>query len=84
MPIYEYLCTRCTLEFELRRSFGEADKPATCPKCNAKAQKLVSGFASKTGGSIQPLGKPYREALAEKASRGKPKATKVAERRSKK
>jgi len=52
MPIYEYLCTKCTLEFELRRSFSEADKPVTCPKCNAKAQKLVSGFASKTGGSI--------------------------------
>jgi len=84
MPIYEYLCTKCTLEFELRRSFSEADKPATCPKCNAKAQKLVSGFASKTGGSIQPPGKPFRKVITGKASRGKPKATKVTKRRSKK
>ena len=84
MPIYEDLCTKCTLECELRRSFSEAGKPATCPKCKAKAEKLVSGFASKTGGSIQPPGKPFRKLIPEKASRGKPETTKVTKRRSKK
>lgn len=83
MPIYEYLCTKCRTEFELRRSFSEVDKPARCPKCNSKAQKLVSGFASKTGSSIQPPGKPFRKAVAEKASRSQPRAVKATKRQSK-
>jgi putative FmdB family regulatory protein len=49
MPIYEYLCSKCGTEFELRRSFSEADKPAPCPKCGADSEKLVSVFASKSG-----------------------------------
>ncbi|MFC1999702.1 zinc ribbon domain-containing protein [Chloroflexota bacterium] len=60
MPIYEYLCPKCNVEFELRRPFSEADKSASCPNCNSKAQKLVSGFASKTGSYIQASGKPFR------------------------
>jgi putative FmdB family regulatory protein len=84
MPIYEYLCAKCGIEFELRRSFSEVDKPARCPKCNSKAQKLVSGFASKTGSSIQPPGKPFRKTVAEKASKRKKRVTKATRRQSKK
>ncbi len=65
MPIYEYLCTVCGTEFELMRSFGEASKPARCPKCNLKAQKLISGFACKTGSSIQVSPKPFRKSITE-------------------
>ena len=65
MPIYEYLCPKCTFKFELKRSFGEAEKPATCPKCKSKAQKLISGFACKTGGSIQSSPSPFREKITE-------------------
>ncbi|MDY6910947.1 MAG: zinc ribbon domain-containing protein, partial [Chloroflexota bacterium] len=46
MPIYEYNCPKCEHEFELRRSFSEADEPAICPECSHKAWRLISMFAS--------------------------------------
>jgi putative FmdB family regulatory protein len=69
MPIYEYLCPKCRMEFEIRRSFSEADKPAVCPKCNSEAQKLISGFACKTGSYIQASPKPFRGGIAEKVEK---------------
>lgn len=65
MPIYEYFCTKCGTEFELMRPFSEADKPGVCPKCNSRAQKSVSGFASKTGSYIQPPAEPFGKGIAE-------------------
>jgi len=65
MPVYEYLCTKCNIEFELRRPFSEADKAALCPKCNSEAQKLISAFGSKTGSYIQASGKPFRKQMRE-------------------
>ena len=65
MPIYKYLCPRCKTEFELRRPFNEADKPARCPKCNSDAQKLIAGFACKTDSYIQGAEKPFRKEIAE-------------------
>jgi len=61
MPVYEYLCPKCGTPFELRRLFSEADKPALCPKCNAKAEKLISNFASKTGSYLQSPSAPFRK-----------------------
>jgi len=61
MPIYEYLCPKCKIEFEVKRPFGEADKPAMCPKCNCEAQRLISGFACKTGSYLQASPKPFRK-----------------------
>jgi len=66
MPIYEYLCNKCETRFELRRPFNEADKPASCPECNSEAQKLLSGFACKTGSYIQASPKPFRKAISQK------------------
>ena len=65
MPVYEYVCTQCNTEFELIRPFSEADKPAQCPKCNGCAQKLMSGFACKTGTYLQVSPKPFRKETAE-------------------
>jgi len=39
MPTYEYQCLRCSLRFEVRRSFDDKSK-ITCPKCGGKAQQL--------------------------------------------
>ena len=64
MPVYEYLCPKCNIEFELRRPFSEADKAAVCPKCNSEAQKLISSFGSKTGSYIQASGKPFRKQVS--------------------
>jgi putative FmdB family regulatory protein len=59
MALYEYLCPKCRNQFELMRPMSEAEKPAKCPKCGSKAQKLISGFGSSTGDSIQPAGEPF-------------------------
>lgn len=51
MPLYEYQCTDCGNQFELRQKFS--DEPAKeCPKCSGAVQKLISqsGFALKGGG----------------------------------
>ncbi len=46
MPIYEFACQSCQAKFELRRSFGQADDPATCPQCQStQAKRLLSTFA---------------------------------------
>lgn len=77
MAVYEYLCPKCHKEFELMRPMSEADRPAKCPKCGSKAQKLVSGFGSTTGGSIQPAGKPFRKKTVVRAASSKVKAAKT-------
>jgi putative FmdB family regulatory protein len=51
MPIYEYQCSSCGNQFELRQKFS--DEPATeCPKCGGPIQKLISqaSFALKGSG----------------------------------
>ncbi len=65
MPIYEYFCPKCKTEFELRRPIGESDKGAACPHCGSEGQKLISGFASKTGSYIQGVVKPFRKGSTE-------------------
>ncbi len=83
MAIYEYLCPKCRREFEFMRPMSEADRPAKCPKCGSKASKLVSGFASKTGDSIQPPGEPFRKTTVARAAspRGGAKTAKSASKR---
>ena len=41
MPIYEYVCKKCHLRFELRRPIGE-DGGTPCPQCAGEAQRLFS------------------------------------------
>ena len=84
MAVYEYFCPKCRKAFELMRPMSEADKPAKCPKCGSKARRLISGFASKTGNSIQSPGEPFRKRVAARASRKKAKTTKTSKRRGKK
>ena len=44
MPVYEYRCTACNHQFELRQKF--ADAPADhCPKCGGAVHKMVSASA---------------------------------------
>jgi putative FmdB family regulatory protein len=83
MAVYEYLCPKCGKQFELMRPMSEAEKPAKCPKCGSRAQKLISSFGSKTGASIQAAGKPFRKKTAVRAPSGKAKAAKTTKRRTK-
>ncbi len=62
MPIYEYVCPRCKMEFELMRPFNEADKPANCPKCKSQGERLLSVFASTADSGIKvPDKEPFRK-----------------------
>ena len=52
MPIYEYRCTDCGTQFELRRKFGQADDPLVCPDCRSAAvRRLLSRFIAFTASS---------------------------------
>ncbi len=46
MPIYEYVCSKCGLKFELLRSINQCDKEASCPDCHSSAERVPSTFAS--------------------------------------
>jgi len=46
MPIYEYVCPKCNLKFELKRPFSESSEDATCPQCHTSAKRILSTFAS--------------------------------------
>jgi putative FmdB family regulatory protein len=83
MAVYEYLCPKCRKEFELMRPMSEAEKPAKCPKCGSKAQKLISGFGAKTGNSIQAAGEVFRKRTVIRAPSSKAKAAKTKKRRTK-
>jgi putative FmdB family regulatory protein len=54
MPLYEYQCKECGLEFEVRQKFSDA--PVTeCRDCGGAVSKLISqsGFALKGSGWYQ-------------------------------
>ncbi len=41
MPVYEYRCNVCNIQFDLRQEFS--DPPADrCPKCGGTVRKMVS------------------------------------------
>jgi len=44
MPTYQYRCPECGYEFEEFQSMTE-DAIETCPKCQGKTRRLISGGA---------------------------------------
>lgn len=54
MPLYEYKCQECGLQFEVRQKFSEAPI-SECRDCGGAVNKLISqsGFALKGGGWYQ-------------------------------
>jgi putative FmdB family regulatory protein len=46
MALYEYLCRDCDTSFELRRSFGDADRDVTCPSGHTDVRRKLSVFAA--------------------------------------
>jgi putative FmdB family regulatory protein len=41
MPIYQYICPKCNLKFELKQSFSD-ESIVVCPKCQNGARRLFS------------------------------------------
>lgn len=54
MPLYEYQCESCGLQFEVRQKFSD-DPISECRDCGGPVKKLISqaGFALKGGGWYQ-------------------------------
>jgi putative FmdB family regulatory protein len=54
MPLYEYQCKECGLQFEVRQKFSDAPL-SECRECGGGVSKLISqsGFALKGGGWYQ-------------------------------
>jgi len=42
MPIYEYICPKCGLKFEILSSLSDFNKKVPCLKCQHTAQRLIS------------------------------------------
>jgi len=45
MPIYEYICPKCSSKFELMRPMSQSDEKAACPKCGKPAPRAISRFS---------------------------------------
>ncbi|TET14993.1 MAG: zinc ribbon domain-containing protein [Dehalococcoidia bacterium] len=59
MPLYEYLCPECGLEFELLRPMSQVNEGAPCPRCNNGARRVLSTFAAfskSSSGTSAPVG----------------------------
>ncbi|MDT8420632.1 MAG: zinc ribbon domain-containing protein [Desulfuromonadales bacterium] len=54
MPLYEYQCESCGLQFEVRQKFSDKQLTA-CKECGGEVKKLISqgGFALKGSGWYQ-------------------------------
>jgi len=39
MPIYQYVCSKCNENFELKQGFND-DGVTSCPKCKSRARRL--------------------------------------------
>ena len=46
MPLYEYVCSQCDCRFELLRPISESSEEASCPRCQNRARRVLSPFAS--------------------------------------
>ncbi len=64
MPIYEYYCANCNLEYEAIRPASQADDQVPCKSCNQPGQRQLSTFSFKsnsfTAPKLKPAAKPKR------------------------
>ena len=64
MPIYEYYCAACNIEFEALRPASRSQEPAECKVCGAESERQLSTFSFKsntfTAPKLKPAAKPRR------------------------
>ena len=57
MPIYEFKCTKCNVQFELKRPMSQAGVRAKCPNDGAEGRRLWSAsLGARIGGKSRKLG----------------------------
>ena len=42
MPLYDFRCTKCNLEFEVSRPFSKATDPAYCPMDGGDCERIFT------------------------------------------
>lgn len=51
MPIYEYICLKCSNDFSVLQSMSSSEKDTTCSKCGSNnVKKKVSVFSANVAG----------------------------------
>ena len=60
MPIYEFYCASCNMEFEAIRPVSQADAPAPCKVCGKPGERQLSAFSFKSDTFTAPKLKPVR------------------------
>ena len=72
MPIYEYYCPNCNVEFEALRPASKAAEPAECKTCGQPAERQLSTFSFKsntfTAPKLKPATNPRRSYTANESS----------------
>ena len=58
MPIYEYYCASCNLEYEAIRPASQADEAVPCKTCNQPGERQLSTFSFKSNTFSAPKLKP--------------------------
>jgi putative FmdB family regulatory protein len=77
MPKYQYACTACDSEFEIKRSFADVDQPTHCPQCGQPAARKLTLFGYvKGGGTSKPA--PLQKDAPKAHAAGCPCCTKPA------
>ena len=65
MPIYEYYCVDCGVDYEVIRPVSQSSEPANCATCGKPGERQLSNFAFKSNTFTAPkfkasLEKPMR------------------------
>lgn len=57
MPIYTYRCQDCSIVYEERRRFEQAEEPSNCPTCEGiRVQRLITAPVLLRGSNWLSLG----------------------------
>jgi putative FmdB family regulatory protein len=51
MPVYEYVCTKCSKDYTFQRSIKEDDPGYTCETCNVSLERVYSNVGAVFNGS---------------------------------
>jgi putative FmdB family regulatory protein len=62
MPLYEYYCANCNVEFEALRPAARAHEPVACKTCGQNGERQLSTFSFKSNTFTAPKLKPATRA----------------------